>query len=98
MQIEFKLNGKKEKFTIGYVNMLAVRRAMEINENISDFNNPTSKELDKMIDFIVDTFEDQFTRNDFYKGYPAKGFVKSVMTILNDITSLLIDTADDMGE
>jgi hypothetical protein len=97
MKIALKLDGVVREFTIGYVTMLTVRRAMDIQEKV-DFEHITPAQLDQIVDLVVDAFDRQFTREEFYRGIPAKGFVRRLIGILGDVVSLLVSAADEMGE
>lgn len=92
MKITLKINGEQTDFTVGYINMMTVRRAMEFID--MDLTKISYSDLDKIIDFIVSAFDDQFTREEFYKGYSAKGFVDNVISILNEIIAMVIKSAD----
>ena len=97
MMITLRLHGNKADYTIGYISMLTVRRAMDLQARI-DFEHITPSQLDEIVDMIVDAFDGQFTREEFYRGIPARGFVTRLITILGDVVNLLVEAADEMGE
>jgi hypothetical protein len=98
MKISLRIKGETKNYTVGYINMMTVRKAMEIQEQIEDLANPTPAQLDMVVDFIVDAYDNQFTREEFYRGMKAKGFVNTAVNIINDIVEMLLKSVDDMGE
>jgi hypothetical protein len=97
MLISLKTQGQKRDFTVGHVTMLTVRRAMDIQEKV-DFERITPAQLDMIVDLVVEAFDHQFTREDFYKGMPAKGFIRRLIEILGEIVNMLVSAAEEMGE
>ena len=101
MKIVLKQGNEKKEYTVGYINMLTVRRAMEIQDQIQsdklNLEKPTPAQLDMIIDFVVETFDKQFTRDDMYMGFPAKGFITRLLSIVNQIMEMLLDS-DDLPE
>lgn len=89
---------EKKEFVMGFVPMMVTRKAFEIKEKIGNFENPSIEELDLIVDFIVEAFGNQFTRGDVYRGMDMKGFIPKINSIIDDIVSMLITTADEMGE
>ena len=97
MKITLNLQGERKDYTIGHISMLTVRRAMDLQERV-DFAHISPAQLDEIVDLVVDAFDRQFTRDEFYRGIPAKGFVRRLITILGEVVQLLVEAADEMGE
>lgn len=98
MQITIRVDGKPKTYTMGYTSMMMARRSFEIKEKIKDFANPSTSELDMMVDYIVEAFDHQFTRAQLYQGINYKGCVKRLNQIISDISDILMEAVDEMGE
>ena len=70
---------------------------MDLQERI-DFEHITPSQLDEIVDLVVEAYDGQFTRDEFYRGIPAKGFVRRLIGILGEVIGLLVSAADEMGE
>ena len=67
MEIILKKDKKEKTYTTGFISARMVRRTIEVSRGV-DFDNITPEELDKLIDYIVELFGNQFTRDDVYDG------------------------------
>ncbi|APM39926.1 phage tail assembly chaperone G [Clostridium kluyveri] len=65
-----------------------LRKAIEINENI-DFNNLKTKDLDGLVDFVVELYGNKFTRDDFYDGLDADKLIETLNNSINGIVGNL---------
>ncbi|SDI19331.1 hypothetical protein SAMN05192534_12456 [Alteribacillus persepolensis] len=72
MEITLHLNGEDKTFTIPFVNTLILRKTLEIKKEI-DFTKAITDEedLDKIADFLVFAFKNQFSREDVFEGLPG---------------------------
>lgn len=93
---------EKKDYFVGEMTMLVVRKSMEIQQLIESKEMDLLKlhpdQLDKLIDFIVVAFGNQFTRDEFYNNFSAKGFVINTMKTVNEIQSKLIDELEKSPE
>ncbi|MCD2347183.1 phage tail assembly chaperone G [Clostridium guangxiense] len=84
--MEIVLNNKT--YVMPKVKTRMLRKAIEINENI-DFNNMKTKDLDGLVDFIVELYENKFTRDNFYDGLDADKLVETLNNSINGIVGNL---------
>ncbi|WP_373844771.1 phage tail assembly chaperone G [Clostridium sp.] len=80
--MEIVLNNKT--YAMPKVKTRILRRAIEINENI-DFNNLKTKDLDGLVDFVVELYGNKFTRDDFYDGLDADKLIETLNNSINGI-------------
>lgn len=69
------------------------RQALEITEN-TDFNHITTKDLDALVDIIVDFFGKQFTRDELYDGLDSDLLISTMTTGIRSITGGVAAAAD----
>ncbi|WP_446898845.1 phage tail assembly chaperone G [Clostridium sp. LBM24168] len=84
--MEIVLNNKT--YVMPKVKTRMLRKAIEINENI-DFSNMKTKDLDGLVDFIVDLYGNKFTRNNFYDGLDADKLIGTLNNSINGIVGNL---------
>lgn len=89
--MELKLGDKT--YVANTVTARFFRKALEINEQ-TDFNQLKTKDLDKLIDFIVDVYGKQFTRDELYDGLPAD----KLMSVLSESISGIVGGVTDKLE
>ena len=72
-----------------------VRRTIEVSQGV-DFDNITPEELDKLIDYIVELFGNQFTRDDVYDGLQSKDLIPTITKCINEVVGEMSEvTAGD---
>lgn len=86
--MEIVLNDKT--YVMPKVKTRMLRRAIEINEKI-DFTNLRSKDLDGLVDFVVELYGSKFTRDEFYDGLDADKLITTLNTSINGIVGNLED-------
>jgi len=84
--VEIVLNNKT--YVMPKVKTRMLRKAIEINENI-DFNNMKTKDLDGLVDFIVELYGNKFTRDNFYDGLDADKLIETLNNSINGIVGNL---------
>ncbi|MEY8762475.1 MULTISPECIES: phage tail assembly chaperone G [Clostridium] len=84
--MEIVLNNKT--YVMPKVKTRMLRKAIEINENI-DFSNMKTKDLDGLVDFIVDLYGNKFSRDNFYDGLDADKLIETLNNSINGIVGNL---------
>lgn len=84
--MEIVLNDKT--YVMPRVKTRILRKDIEINENI-DFNNLKTKDLDGLVDFVVELYGNKFTRDDFYDGLDADKLIETLNNSINGIVGNL---------
>lgn len=86
--MEIVLNNKT--YVMPKVKTRMLRKAIEINENI-DFSNMKTKDLDGLVDFVVELYGNKFTRDYFYDGLDADKLIETLNNSINGIVGNLGD-------
>ena len=80
MEIILKKDKKDKTYTTGFISARMVRRTIEVSQGV-DFDNISPEELDKLIDYIVELFNNQFTRDDVYDGLQSKDLIPTITNV-----------------
>ena len=95
MEIVLKKDKKEKTYTTGFISARMVRRTIEVSQGV-DFDNITPEELDKLIDYIVELFGNQFTRDDVYDGLQSKDLIPTITKCINEVVGEMSEvTAGD---
>jgi len=73
------------------------RKALEINEQ-TDFNQLKTKDLDKLIDFVVDVYGKQFTRDELYDGLDADKLIPTLSESISGIVNGVAEKLESKNE
>lgn len=90
MDIKLLIEGKEKTFVANFISARMLRRTLEISKEVN-FNDMKAEELDKVIDFIVDLFQKQFTRDDVYDGISSKELIPNILKCLNGVVGEVTD-------
>jgi hypothetical protein len=82
--MEIILNEKT--FTTKTIKAKMVRKAVAITENI-DFDRLKTTDLDNLVDFVVETFGNQFSREDIYDNLDANLLIPTLIGTIRSIVS-----------
>lgn len=61
-----------------------VRRTIEVSKEVN-FDNITPEELDKLMNYIVELFGNQFTRDELYDGLASKNLIPTITKCINEV-------------
>jgi hypothetical protein len=78
----------EKTYVMPLVKTRMLRRAIEINEKI-DFNNLKTKDLDNLVDFIVELYGKKFTRDEFYDGLNSVDLIETLNNSINGIVGTM---------
>jgi hypothetical protein len=84
MDITLKINGKDKTYTAGFISARMVRTTIAISKGIN-FDNIVPEELDKLMDYIVELFGGQFTRDELYDGLASKDLIPTITRCINEV-------------
>jgi hypothetical protein len=87
MEIKLYMDNKEKTFTVPFIKARMFRRVIEIN-NKHDLNDIDVDTLDILVDFIVEVFQMQFTRDDFYDGVPSDQMMNLVLEYFNKVAGV----------
>ena len=95
MEIILRKDKKEKTYTTGFISARMVRRTIEVSQGV-DFDNISPEELDKLIDYIVELFGNQFTRDDVYDGLQSKDLIPTITKCINEVVGEMSEvTAGD---
>lgn len=97
MDITLKIKGKDNTFKAGFISARMVRRTIEVSQGVN-FENISPDELDKLIDYIVELFGNQFTRDDVYDGLSSKELIPTITNCINEVVGQMSDVTKGEGK
>ena len=97
MEIILKKDKKEKTYTTGFISARMVRRTIEVSRGV-DFDNITPEELDKLIDYIVELFNNQFTRDDVYDGLQSKDLIPTITKCINEVVGEMTEVTAGEGK
>ena len=97
MEIVLKKDKKEKTYTTGFISARMVRRTIEVSQGV-DFDNITPEELDKLIDYIVELFGNQFTRDDVYDGLQSKDLIPTITKCINEVVGEMTEVTAGEGK
>lgn len=93
MELVLKIDGQDKAFVAPFISGRMFRRTLEIRKK-TDFGAVDETTLDKLVDYVVETYGNQFTRDQYYDGIPAQ---KVLTTILDCMSEVMDETTDAAG-
>lgn len=81
----------EKTYVAPFISARMFRRTLEITKK-TDFNDIDDKALDTLVDYVVDVYGKQFTRDDFYDGIEAKKLVPTVLDCINEVSGRTDET------
>ena len=100
MEIILKKDKKDKKdktYTTGFISARMVRRTIEVSQGV-DFDNISPEELDKLIDYIVELFNNQFTIDDVYDGLQSKDLIPTITKCINEVVGEMTEVTAGEGK
>lgn len=80
--MQIKLNDKTYKTKV--IKAKIVRKSIEISETVN-LDKLSTSDLDRLVEFIVEVFDNQFTVDDIYEGLDAKDLVPSLLKAMGEV-------------
>jgi hypothetical protein len=97
MEIVLRKDKKEKTYTTGFISARMVRRTIEVSQGV-DFDNISPEELDKLIDYIVELFNNQFTRDDVYDGLQSKDLIPTIIKCINEVVGEMTEVTAGEGK
>lgn len=85
------INGEEKTFTVPFVSGLSYRKYIELQTRIKNPQILSVEEIDELVDIAVYTFNNSFTREQYYEGTPYD-------QIIPTIENLYISPTEGNGE
>ena len=97
MDITLRIDNKDKTYVSGFISARMVRRTIEVSQGV-DFDNISPEELDKLIDYIVELFGNQFTRDDVYDGLQSKDLIPTITKCINEVVGEITEVTAGEGK
>lgn len=73
-----------KEYTLGKVKARMFRKAVALTDEMN-LEKISVKDLDDMVDFVVEAYGNQFTRDDLYDGIEAKDLMEVLSKCITDV-------------
>jgi hypothetical protein len=87
MEIKLFIDEKEKTFTVPFVKGRMFRRVIEINKK-HDLKDIDPETLDVLVDFVVECFNSQFSRDEFYDGIAANQLIDVTLGIIEKVSGV----------
>jgi len=88
MIIKLIIDDKERTFNTGFISGKKLRDTMAMSEEMEGKQQDT-KTLDEMVDYVVDLYKDQFTRDQFYEGTASDKVISTFTDCIESVTGNL---------
>ncbi|PGT51071.1 hypothetical protein COD14_31020 [Bacillus cereus] len=91
MKLALIIDGEKQTFNMpGFIPARLIRQAPELAEIP---NNPGPEDMDKMVQFVVKVYGNQFTLDQYWDGVDARKFLSTTSDVINAIINETVEAA-----
>lgn len=89
IEIKLEINGEEKTFTCTKVKGILLRKTAAIVKTFNKMAEQLSEEeIDELVDYIVDVFGKQFTRDEYYDGTDIEDIVGNIQDVAQKIIEL----------
>lgn len=97
MQITLEINGQNKTFVAPFIKGRMVRRTIEISKSLN-LKDLSAEELDRMVDYVVEVYGNQFTRDEFYDGIEAPKLLPTITDTLNTVIGKVANATEPLKD
>lgn len=91
MKLTLRINKEKKTFNLpGFIPARLIRQAPELADIP---NNPGPEDMDKMVQFVVNVFDGQFTLDQYWDGMDARKFLSKTSEVINTVINETVEAA-----
>jgi len=90
MIIKLIIDGKERTFKPGFISGRRLRETMEMNEELEG-KKTNGTTLDSMVDYLVNLFGKQFTRDEFYDGIASDKITDTFVECVQGVMGKLVN-------
>ncbi|MED1023365.1 hypothetical protein P4T54_23020 [Bacillus mycoides] len=91
MKLTLRINKEKKTFNLpGFIPARLIRQAPELADIP---NNPGPEDMDKMVQFVVNVFDGQFTLDQYWDGMDARKFLSTTSEVINTVINETVEAA-----
>lgn len=85
MNLTLFLDDKEKNYTVSFIKARMFRKAIGFTKTM-DFQNLGEKEVDELVGFVCDLFNNQFTLDEFYDGLPVDKLMSTIVEAMHSVT------------
>jgi hypothetical protein len=79
MELVLRINGKEKTMNSPFISGMTYKKYLALKDKVDYLKeNPTIKQLDQLIQLIVEAFDKQFTVDEFYAGLSSYAFREKI--------------------
>jgi hypothetical protein len=82
MQVKLRMGEVEKTFSTSFISTRMLRRTLEIKEQLHSLDKMG---LDKVVEYMVDLFGNQFTIDEVYDGVPVKEFLSLSLGCMDEV-------------
>lgn len=91
MKLTLRIDGEKQTFNMPeFIPARLIRQAPELADIP---NNPGPEDMDKMVQFVVKVYDDQFTLDQYWDGVDARKFLATTVEVIDGIINETVEAA-----
>ncbi|HFR4148752.1 TPA: hypothetical protein ACHVJ6_002576 [Bacillus cereus] len=91
MKLTLRINRENKTFNLPeFIPARLIRQAPELAEIP---NNPGPEDMDKMVQYVVKVYGEQFTMDQYWDGVDARKFLSTTSDVINAIVNETVDAA-----
>lgn len=95
MEITLMIDGNEKVFKAPFVSARRLREAFELKEKYNKLL--TANGIDELVDFEVEVYGKQFTRDQFYDGFPSDKVFEKVLSDMGCIIDGMNEKLDSIS-
>lgn len=97
MELVLKVNNNDRLFIAPFISARMLRKTIEISTRVN-LEKPDVSMIDVMVDYIVDLYGKQFTRDEFYDGIEANKLIATLINCINEVTGQLNEKLEPLKD
>ena len=89
IELQLKINGETKTFTCAEAKGILFMKTLDVAKIFESLANEITREkVDKLVDYMVEVFNNQFTREEFYDGIDLSGMLKKIQETAETIIDM----------
>lgn len=85
MNLTLFVDDKEKNYTVSFIKARMFRKAISFGKTM-DFDNLGVDQIDELVGFVCDLFNNQFTVDEFYDGLPVDEFMSTIIEAMHSVT------------
>lgn len=83
MELKLQIGEKERSFSPSFISARMLRRTLEVQKKVE--NGFKLDELDLVVDYMVELFGHQFTRDEYYDGLAVERFLPQAIECIEEV-------------